>query len=164
MALEAGARGERRAGHKTQKKPPPPANPPPPLPLPNVRSRCWELSSATVIVIIINVDIPTSCREMHSAVAGNNGAHHQWGGGDSGCRDVEGNVWVWWGGWGRLAAAGERGRGGGGGKGGWLSPSDDLQGPPFQQSSASAIEYMDSYKENKKCKEGTKIQSCTVIA
>jgi hypothetical protein len=39
-----------------------------------------------------------------------------------------------------------------------------LQGPPFQQSSASAIEYMDSYKENEKCKEGAKIQSCTVIA
>jgi hypothetical protein len=40
----------------------------------------------------------------------------------------------------------------------FLSPSDDLHGPPFQQSSASAIEYMDSYEESKKCKDGAKIQ------
>ncbi len=39
----------------------------------------------------------------------------------------------------------------------FLSPSDDLHGPPFQQSSALAIEYMDSYEENKKCKDGAKI-------
>jgi hypothetical protein len=46
----------------------------------------------------------------------------------------------------------------------FLSPSYDLQGPPFQQSSASTIEYTDSYEENKKRKEGAKIQSCAVIA
>ncbi len=39
----------------------------------------------------------------------------------------------------------------------FLSPSDDLHGPPFQRSSASAIEYMDSYEENKKRKDGAKI-------
>jgi hypothetical protein len=46
----------------------------------------------------------------------------------------------------------------------FLSPSDDLYGPPFQRSSASAIEYMDSYEENKKRNEGAKIQPCAVIA
>jgi hypothetical protein len=46
----------------------------------------------------------------------------------------------------------------------FLTLSDDLQGPPFQRSSASAIEYTDSYEENKKRKEGAKIQSCAVIA
>jgi hypothetical protein len=46
----------------------------------------------------------------------------------------------------------------------FLSPSDDLHGPPFQRSSASAIEYMDSYKENKKCKDGAKIQFSAVFA
>jgi hypothetical protein len=46
----------------------------------------------------------------------------------------------------------------------FLSPSDDLHGPPFQQSPASAIEYMDSYEENKKRKDGAKIQFCAVFA
>ncbi len=40
----------------------------PPLPLSNVCSRRWELSSATVIIIIINFNVQTLCREMHSAV------------------------------------------------------------------------------------------------
>jgi hypothetical protein len=40
----------------------------------------------------------------------------------------------------------------------FLSLSDDLHGPPFQQSSALAIEYMDSYEKNKKRKDGAKIQ------
>jgi hypothetical protein len=40
----------------------------------------------------------------------------------------------------------------------FLSPSDDLHGPPFQQSSALAIENMNSYEENEKRKDGTKIQ------
>ncbi len=69
--------------------------------------------------------------------------------------------------------AGEGSGGRGGGKGGdygsspaplFLSPSDDLQGTPFQRSPASAIEYMDSNEKNEKRKEGAKIQSCTVIA
>jgi hypothetical protein len=75
------------------------------------------------------------------------------------------------GGWRRLAAAGEDGGGGGSGRGVtmvpsslFLSPSDDVHGPPFQQSSASAIEYMDSYKEHKKHKEGEQIQPCAVVA
>jgi hypothetical protein len=37
----------------------------------------------------------------------------------------------------------------------FLSPSDDLHGPPFQRSSSAlTIEYMDSYEENKKRKDG----------
>jgi hypothetical protein len=46
----------------------------------------------------------------------------------------------------------------------FLSLSDDLHGPPFQRSSASTIEYMDSYQENKKCKDGAKIQFSAVFA
>jgi hypothetical protein len=46
----------------------------------------------------------------------------------------------------------------------FLSLSDDLYGPPFQQSSALAIEYMNSYKENEKRKDGAKIQFCTIFA
>jgi hypothetical protein len=46
----------------------------------------------------------------------------------------------------------------------FLSPSDDLHGPPFQQSSALAIENMNSYEENDKRKDGAKIQFCTVFA
>jgi hypothetical protein len=46
----------------------------------------------------------------------------------------------------------------------FLSPSDDLHGTPFQRSSASAIEYMHSYKENKICKDGAKIQFSTIFA
>jgi hypothetical protein len=38
----------------------------------------------------------------------------------------------------------------------FLSLSDDLHGPPFQQSSALVIEYMDSYKENKNAKTAQK--------
>ena len=46
----------------------------------------------------------------------------------------------------------------------FLSPSDDLHGPPFQRSSASAIENMNSYEENEKGKDGAKIQFCAVFA
>ncbi len=38
----------------------------------------------------------------------------------------------------------------------FLSPFDDLHGPPFQQSSNLAIEYMDSYEENKSAKTAQK--------
>ncbi len=76
------------------------------------------------------------------------------------------------GGWRRLVVAGEDGGGGGGGGGGdcgpispFLSPSDDLiTCSPFQRSSASAIEYMNSYEENKKRKDGAKIQFCAIFA
>ena len=44
----------------------------------------------------------------------------------------------------------------------FLSPSDDLHGPPFQRLSASAIEYIDSYEENKK-RKGAKIQSFSAV-
>jgi hypothetical protein len=46
----------------------------------------------------------------------------------------------------------------------FLSPSDDLHGPPFQQSSALAIEYMNSYEENKKREDGAKIQFFAIFA
>ena len=53
---------------------------------------------------------------------------------------------------------GEDGGGGGGGRGAlFLFLSDDLHFPPFQRSSASAIEYMNSYEENEKRKDGAKI-------
>ncbi len=74
--------------------------------------------------------------------------------------------------WRRLAVAGEDGGGRGSGRGGvtmvpsplFLSPSDDLHGPPFQQSSASAIENMNSHEENEKHKDGAKIQFCAIFA
>jgi hypothetical protein len=46
----------------------------------------------------------------------------------------------------------------------FLSPSNDLHGPPFQQSSASGIENMNSYEENKKRKDGAKIQFSAIFA
>ena len=46
----------------------------------------------------------------------------------------------------------------------FLSPSDDLHGPPFHRSSASAIENMNSYEENEKRKDGAKIQFCAIFA